>query len=118
MQHNEHNEHNKSPPDQPNFNTYPYIDRRINNDKNFIEKYGSLVIALLAITGSAIAVYTSIITRMQIMEYKLEANIQVITEIKQDVQENKADTRELKDYIDDVDSSTSRSISELYKYHK
>lgn len=107
----------KNKPDQPNFNSYPYIDRRI-SEKNFLEKYGSLIIALIAISGSAIAIYTSIITRILIIEYKQEASFDSIQKMELLVQENKAKYRELKEYIDDVDDASSRSISELYKYHK
>jgi DNA-binding ferritin-like protein len=96
---------------------YPYTDRTI-NEKNFLEKYGSMFIALLAICGSAVAIYTSIITRILIIEYKQESTIEILQKTEALVQENKIISRELRSEIEDIDRSTARSISELYKKHR
>lgn len=103
--------------DNHEHHNYPYTDRII-NDKTFLEKYGTMLIALLAISCSAIAIYTSIITRILIIEYKQETTIEVLRETEEFVQKNNITNRQLKSEIDDLDRSTSRSISELYKKHK
>lgn len=103
---------------------YPYLENPV-NEKNFFEKYGSVIIALITIIGSAMAVYTSIVTKMEITTLKQKYMEQKIITIDAQVKLNtktinlrdrhvQGQIQELNNTIKDLDSSNSRSLSEIY----
>lgn len=103
---------------------YPYLENPA-SEKNFLEKYGSVIIALITIIGSAMAVYTSIVTKMEITTLKQEYLEQKVMDINSRVKLNtknieakdkhiQTQIQGLTTSIRDLDSSNSRNFSELY----
>lgn len=105
---------------------YPYLEKRIPEGPGFIEKYGSLLLTVVTILGSGAALYTSFVTKIEIMQLKQQYNEQNIATLQSQVelmQKSLIDNdkqvtlkfRQLNDRVHDLDNSTSRSISDLYE---